>query len=76
MQVTVEVHAASWDVRQYILSQLQQQAPAGQQQQQGQLPAAQAGSSTPGPKVFGPYAATLSKDNSKQPLHHPAAAPA
>jgi hypothetical protein len=53
VQVTVEVHAASWDVRQYILSQ---------QQQQGQLPESQPSSSTPGPKVFGPYAATLSKD--------------
>jgi hypothetical protein len=56
VQVTVEVHAASWDVEQYILSQLQQQAPAGQQQ--GQLPGAQP---EPGPEVFGPYAATLSK---------------
>jgi hypothetical protein len=68
VQVTVEVHAASWDVRQYILSQLQQQAPAGRQQQQGQPPVSQAGSTAGGsPKVFGPYAATLSKDkNNKQ----------
>jgi hypothetical protein len=56
VQVTVEVHAASWDVQQYILSQLQQQ------QQQQQPPAAQADTSRPNPKVFGPYAATLSKD--------------
>jgi hypothetical protein len=65
VQVTVEVHAASWDVRQYILSQLQQQAPAAGTQQ-GQLPGAQAGSSTPGPKVFGPYAATLTRDKGNQ----------
>lgn len=54
VQVTVEVHTAPWDVRQYILNQ--------QQQQQGQLPAAQGESSTPGPKVFGPYTATLLRD--------------
>jgi hypothetical protein len=56
VQVTVEVHAASWDVRQYIHTQLQLQAPAGGQQKQ--LPAALPES---GPEVFGPYAATLSK---------------
>jgi hypothetical protein len=59
VQVTIEVHAASWDVQQYILSQLQQQEPAGGQQGKQSV---QAGSSTPGPRVFGPYAATLSKN--------------
>jgi hypothetical protein len=65
VQVTVEVHAASWDVRQYILSQLQQQAPAQGQQQGGQSGQAASGSTSVS-KVFGPYAATLTKDNSSR----------
>jgi hypothetical protein len=68
VQVTVEVHAASWDVRQYILSQLQQEqqhGPAGQQQQ-GQPRVSNAGSAAGGsPKVFGTYAATLSRGKGK-----------
>jgi hypothetical protein len=60
VRVTVEVHAASWDVQQYIRTQLQLQ---GQQQQQGQPPVSQADVAAGGsPEVFGPYAATLTKD--------------
>jgi hypothetical protein len=61
------VHAASWDVRQHILSQLQQQQASAGQQQQRQPSSQAAGSSTPGPKVFGPYAATLSTDKKRRP---------
>jgi hypothetical protein len=63
VQVMVEVHAASWDVQQYIRTQLQLQAPAGQQQRQPS-----AAQSEHGPKVFGPYAATLSKYQRNRPL--------